>query len=174
MSPDELDVMGRAAELHDVGKMAVPDQILDKPGPLDPIETEMVRQHTLVGERMLAASPALLPASGIVRATHENWDGSGYPDGLVAGMIPLAARVIAVCDAYHAMISERPYQARVAHDEALAELRRCAGSKYDPNVVSAFCAEFGDAATAEAAAADDIEPLPTALRDPAAIRSPAG
>jgi HD-GYP domain-containing protein (c-di-GMP phosphodiesterase class II) len=152
----------------------VPDQILEKPGPLDPIETELIRQHTLVGERMLAAAPALLPAAGIVRATHENWDGSGYPDGLVAGTIPLAARVIAVCDAYHAMISERPYQARVAHDEALAELRRCAGSKYDPNVVSAFCAEFGDAATAEAAAADDIEPLPTALRDPAAIRSPAG
>ena len=142
MSSDDIDVMGRAAELHDVGKMAVPDQILDKPGPLDPIETELVRQHTLVGERMLAAAPALLPAAGIVRATHENWDGSGYPDGLIGESIPLASRVIAVCDAYHAMISERPYQPRVAHDDALAELRRCAGTKYDPAVVEAFCAEL--------------------------------
>jgi two-component system, cell cycle response regulator len=164
MSPDELDVMGRAAELHDVGKMAVPDQILEKPGPLDPIETELVRQHTLVGERMLAAAPALLPAAGIVRATHENWDGSGYPDRLVGESIPLASRVIAVCDAYHAMTSDRPYQASVVHADALDELRRCSGKNYDPEVVGAFCAEFEAAPVVGA----DPEPLPTALRDPAA------
>jgi two-component system cell cycle response regulator len=110
---------------------------------------------------MLAAAPALLPAAGIVRATHENWDGTGYPDGVAGEKIPLASRVIAVCDAYHAMISERPYQPRIAHDEALDELRRCSGSNFDPAVVEAVCAEldvqFGE-----------LEPLPSQLRDPAA------
>jgi diguanylate cyclase (GGDEF)-like protein len=139
--PEELDEMARAAELHDVGKMAIPDEILSKPGPLDAVELGFIRQHTIVGERMLAAAPALHSVARLVRASHENWDGSGYPDGIAGEEIPLASRIIAVCDAFHAMTSERPYAAAVSPDEAVAELRRCAGSHFDPAVVDMFVAE---------------------------------
>jgi diguanylate cyclase (GGDEF)-like protein len=133
--PEELDEMARAAELHDVGKMAIPDEILNKPGKLDSTELGFIRQHTIVGERMLAAAPALMPVARLVRASHENWDGSGYPDGISGEDIPLASRIIAVCDAYHAMTSERPYAKAVSQDDAIAELRRCAGTHFDPVVV---------------------------------------
>jgi two-component system, cell cycle response regulator len=139
--PEELDEMARAAELHDVGKMAIPDEILNKPGPLDHVELGFIRQHTIVGERMLAAAPALNSVARLVRASHENWDGSGYPDGIAGEEIPLASRIIAVCDAFHAMTSERPYAAAVSPDEAVAELRRCAGTHFDPAVVDVFVAE---------------------------------
>jgi two-component system cell cycle response regulator len=140
--PEErLVEIGRAAELHDVGKMAIPDEILNKPGPLDEIELTFIRQHTIVGERILAAAPALAEVAKYVRASHENWDGSGYPDGLKGEAIPLAARIIAVCDAFHAMTSDRPYQAAVSVADALGELRRCAGRHFDPAVVAAMCAE---------------------------------
>jgi len=142
MSAEEVDEMARAAELHDVGKMAIPDEILQKPGPLDPVELRFVRQHSLVGERILAASPALSPVARLVRASHERWDGSGYPDGLAGAEIPLASRIIAVCDAYHAMTSARPYRMTFTSRQALAELRRCAGSHFDPAVVAAVCAEI--------------------------------
>jgi len=175
MLPDEVDVMARAAELHDIGKMAVPDQILQKPGPLNQGELDFIRQHTLVGERILAAAPALQPVARLVRASHERWDGSGYPDGLQGKEIPLGARVIAVCDAYHAMTSERVYQPPVSRDAALAELRRCAGTQLDPHVVDIFCREMeagrmGPVRRTEAPGppVEIIEPLPTALRDPAA------
>src|ERR671932_793547 len=121
LRPDQLDELGRAAELHDVGKMAIPDGILNKPGPLDEVELGFIRQHTIVGERILAAAPALAHVAKLVRSSHENWDGTGYPDGLVGEEIPLGARVIAVCDAFHAMTSERPYQAAVAAPDALGE-----------------------------------------------------
>src|SRR4051794_20774672 len=137
--PEELDEMARAAELHDVGKMAIPDEILNKPGPLDRVELGFIRQHTIVGERILAAAPSLSPVARIVRASHERWDGSGYPDGLKGEEIPLGARIIAACDAYHAMTSERPYQAAVVQSEALAEMRRCAGTHFDPAVVDVLC-----------------------------------
>ena len=136
--PEELDEMARAAELHDVGKMAIPDEILCKPGPLDPVELGFIRQHTIVGERMLAAAPALAPVARLVRASHENWDGSGYPDGISGEQIPLASRIIAVCDAFHAMTSERPYAAAMSEADAIAELQRCAGSHFDASVVSVF------------------------------------
>jgi HD-GYP domain-containing protein (c-di-GMP phosphodiesterase class II) len=137
--------MARAAELHDVGKMAVPDEILNKPGPLDRVEMGFIRQHTIVGERILAAAPSLSPVARIVRASHERWDGSGYPDGLKRDQIPLGARIVAACDAYYAMTSDRPYQAAVPESAALAELRRCAGTHFDPAVVDAVCAEVGAA-----------------------------
>jgi diguanylate cyclase (GGDEF)-like protein len=142
LTPEQLDEIARAAELHDVGKMAIPDEILNKPGPLDETEFGFVRQHTIVGERILAAAPALAPVAKLVRSSHESWDGSGYPDGLAGEAIPLGARVIAVCDAFHAMTSERPYQEAVAPDRAVAELRRCAGTHFDPDVVEALCAEL--------------------------------
>ena len=127
-----------AAELHDIGKVAIPDTIIHKPGPLDEEEWEFMRRHTVIGERILAAAPALARIGQIVRATHERWDGNGYPDGLSGEQIPLAARVIAVCDAYDAMISPRPYRPLRVPADAVLELRRCAGSQFDPEVVRAF------------------------------------
>jgi HD-GYP domain-containing protein (c-di-GMP phosphodiesterase class II) len=96
----------------------------------------------------------------IVRASHENWDGSGYPDGLKGEEIPLASRIIAVCDAYHAMTSERPYKAAVGHEEALAELRRCAGTHFDPAVVDVLCREFATSKTAFGGPEDRGDPTP--------------
>ena len=129
-----------AAQLHDIGKAAVPDSVLEKPGPLDADEWTLLRQHTTVGERILAAAPALAPAAALVRASHERVDGDGYPDGLVGAAIPLGARIIAACDAYDAMTTDRCYQPAVAADAAIAELERCAGGQFDPAVVSALCA----------------------------------
>ena len=153
--PEQLDEMARAAELHDIGKMAIPDEILNKPGPLDRIERGFVNQHTIVGERILAAAPSLSPVARIVRASHERWDGSGYPDGLKGEAIPLPARIIAACDAFHAMTSDRPYQPAVPEREALAELRRCAGTHFDPTVVEVLCAEVEGKAGPLVSSADD-------------------
>ena len=96
-------MLRRAAELHDIGKIAIPDEILRKPGPLDEIEWELMRKHTLIGERILGASPSLAPVARLVRSSHERWDGEGYPDGLAGEDIPLGARIIFVCDAFDAM-----------------------------------------------------------------------
>ncbi len=139
MGPEGLDEVARAAELHDVGKIALPDAILDKPGPLDPVEWSFMRRHPLIGERILLAAPALRPVARLVRSSHERWDGGGYPDGLSGNEIPLGARVVAVCDAFDAMTTERPYRDSVSESDAIEELRRCAGTQFDPNVVSAFC-----------------------------------
>jgi diguanylate cyclase (GGDEF)-like protein len=135
---EQLDDVGRAAELHDVGKIAVPQSLLNKAGPLDDGEWEVMRRHTLVGERMLAVAPALRGVAPLVRASHERWDGRGYPDGLAGENIPLGARIIAVCDSFDAMMTARAY--KPARDVAwcLAELRRCAGAQFDPRVVEAF------------------------------------
>jgi two-component system, cell cycle response regulator len=137
--PEELDDIARAAELHDVGKMAIPNEILNKPGPLDRAELGLIRRHTIVGERIISAAPSLSPVARVVRASHERWDGTGYPDGLAGEEIPVAARIIAACDAYHAMTSDRPYEAAVPPAAALAELRRCAGGQFDPRVVELLC-----------------------------------
>ncbi len=140
LTAEQLDEVARAAELHDIGKIAVPDELLHKPGPLDPSEWELMRQHTVIGDRILAAAPAMRPVAEIVRASHERFDGSGYPDGLAGEEIPLGARIVSVCDAFHAMTSDRPYQRRLDESAALAELRSCAGTQFDPAVVEAFCA----------------------------------
>ena len=139
MGPEGLDEVARAAELHDVGKIAVPDAILDKPGSLDSVEWGFMRRHPLIGERILLAAPALRPVARLVRSSHERWDGGGYPDGLSGDEIPLGARVVAVCDAFHAMTTERPYREAVGVTDAIEELRRCAGTQFDPMVVAAFC-----------------------------------
>jgi two-component system, cell cycle response regulator len=136
--------LGHAADLHDIGKVAVPASILGKAGPLTDDEWEFVERHPVIGERILAAAPALASAARIVRGTHERYDGTGYPDRLAGEQIPLEARVISVCDAYHAMTSERPYRGALAHSVALDELRRCAGGQFDPAVVEAFARAFGD------------------------------
>src|SRR4051794_11280988 len=145
-----LQHVRHAAELHDIGKLAVPSAILDKPGRLDADEWAFIARHTLIGERILGAAVALRPVATLVRASHEHYDGSGYPDGLRGTEIPLGARIVSVCDAYDAMTSERPYKAAMTADEALAELRRCAGTQFDPAVVAAFC-RIGASITADAA-----------------------
>jgi diguanylate cyclase (GGDEF)-like protein len=144
MTADEVAGVESAAELHDIGKVALPEHILRKPGPLDAEEWELMRRHTLVGERILAAAPALRPAAALVRSSHERWDGCGYPDGLVGEDIPLGARIVAVCDAYDAMTTDRPYQRRMTSAAALDELRACSGSQFDPAVVDAFVAEVSE------------------------------
>jgi two-component system cell cycle response regulator len=131
----DLIVLARAAELHDIGKMAIPDAILDKPGPLSDEEWTFMKQHTILGERILSSAQALAPVAQIVRSSHEHFDGSGYPDGLAGDAIPLAGRVILACDAYEAMTSHRPYAPALSDGEARAELLRCSGTQFDPHVV---------------------------------------
>lgn len=137
---DEHDVrlVRIAAELHDIGKSAIPDAILNKAGPLDADEWELMRRHTLIGERIVSAEPALLPVAQLVRWSHERFDGLGYPDGLAAEQIPLGARIVAVCDAFDAMLSHRPWRPAKSTEAALAELHRGAGSQFDATVVDAF------------------------------------
>lgn len=125
-----------AGALHDVGKMAIPDAILAKPGPLTDDEWKFLRRHTLIGERILQAAPALSHVAGIVRSSHERFDGSGYPDGLAGTAIPLASRIVFVCDAFETLTSARPYAGRLTDDAAIEELRRSAGTQFDPVVVA--------------------------------------
>jgi diguanylate cyclase (GGDEF)-like protein len=138
MEAEQRDETHRAAQLHETGKMAIPDAILNKPGPLEEREWEFVRKHTLIGERIIASAAALVPVARLVRSSGERWDGSGYPDALHGEQIPLGSRVVAVCDAYAAMVSERPYSVAMRPPRALEELRRGAGSQFDPEVVAAF------------------------------------
>jgi diguanylate cyclase (GGDEF)-like protein len=149
---DELDELERGAQLHDLGMLAVPDEILHKPGPLDEREWAFVREHTIVGERILRAHPGLRSVAGLVRSSHENWDGSGYPDALQGEEIPLAARIVRACNAYVAMTSVRPYRPALSEDEALNELMRLAGTEYDANVVRVLVAHVRDEHAAEQAA----------------------
>jgi diguanylate cyclase (GGDEF)-like protein len=135
----ELERIRAAGELHDIGKVAIPDAILDKPGKLDESEWEYVKRHSAVGERIVAAAPALAEVAMLVRSIHERFDGGGYPDGLAGEAIPLGARVVAVCDAFDAMTSNRPYRRTLDEAGAIAELRRNAGTQFDPEVVQAFC-----------------------------------
>ena len=143
---EELTQLRHAASLHDIGKVAIPDAIITKPTALDDEEWAFMRRHTVIGERILAAAPALGGAAGLVRSSHEAWDGSGYPDGLSGVEIVLGARIIAVCDAFDAMISNRPYAPQRTTEEALAELRRCAGTQFDSAIVSEFEQVLGDRA----------------------------
>ncbi|MDP9244854.1 MAG: diguanylate cyclase, partial [Chloroflexota bacterium] len=138
LSVSEVGLTRLAAELHDIGKSAMPASILDKPGPLDAAERWFIQRHSEIGERIVAAAPTLKATAPIVRAAHERPDGKGYPDGLSLEEIPISSRIIAVVDAFDAMISDRPYQRAMPSADALAELRRHAGTQFDPAVVEAF------------------------------------
>jgi diguanylate cyclase (GGDEF)-like protein len=137
--PTELVERARlAAELHDIGKAAIPSSILNKPGPLDPQERLFMQRHSTIGERIVAAAPTLMEIAPIIRSAHERMDGTGYPDGLRLEQIPICSRIIAVVDAYDAMTSDRPYQKAMSADDAVAELNESAGTQFDPAVVEAF------------------------------------
>ena len=128
-----------AALLHDVGKISVPNEIINKPGPLDDAEWEVMRRHTIEGERMLKRIGGVLAEVGtIVRASHEDFDGSGYPDGLAGEEIPVEARIVTACDAFSAMTTTRSYRKAMGTEAAIEELRRCAGSQFDPEVAAAL------------------------------------
>jgi two-component system cell cycle response regulator len=146
----EVDVVRHTADLHDIGKVAIPRAILEKSGPLDEAEWTLMRCHTEIGERIVGAAPALADVARAVRSSHERWDGKGYPDGLVGDATPLAARIVCVCDAFDAMIAERPYAAPRPLDEALREVSRCSGAQFDPTVVEAFHAVLAERARAPA------------------------
>jgi two-component system cell cycle response regulator len=149
LAVEEVEQVRHAAELHDIGKVAIPDAILHKPGPLDDDEWAFVRRHTLIGERIIAAAPSLGSVATLVRASHERFDGAGYPDGMIGKEIPLGARIVAVCDAFDAMVTDRSYRSAMPADAALDELRRCAGAQFDPIVVEAFCAAWATTAARE-------------------------
>jgi diguanylate cyclase (GGDEF)-like protein len=131
----------RAAELHDIGKVAIPFGMLRKDGPLEDQEWRLMERHPAIGENILQAAPALSRVAAIVGATHERWDGRGYPKGLTGKEIPLAARIVFVCDSFDAMVSEQPFGEAKTHEHALSELERCAGSQFDPEVVREFVTE---------------------------------
>jgi HD-GYP domain-containing protein (c-di-GMP phosphodiesterase class II) len=136
LAGEQIDELARAADLHDIGKVGIPDAILGKPAALGPEEWDLIRQHTLLGERILSAAAALRPVARIVRSSHERWDGGGYPDGLAGDAIPLAARIVSVCDAYDAMVSDRCYRSALSPARARQELIREAGHQADPDVVA--------------------------------------
>jgi len=144
LSDSEVKRTHTAAELHDVGKSGIPDSILGKAGPLDDEEWAFMRRHTLIGERIIQAAPALAPAAELVRASHEWFDGSGYPDGLEGEEIPIGARIISVCDALNAMTSDRPYRKATPVAQAMMEVRRCGGTQFDPKVVDAVLTVLAD------------------------------
>ena len=141
LGQEDLEVLRWGAYLHDIGKVAVPDDVLRKPGQFTPEERRVMQKHVVVGDEMLRDED-FLPngVREVVRHHHERWDGGGYPDGLSGGAIPLLARLFSVVDVYDALISERPYKPAWSHEVALAELNRCAGSQFDPQVVQAFLA----------------------------------
>jgi diguanylate cyclase (GGDEF)-like protein/putative nucleotidyltransferase with HDIG domain len=142
LSSAQVEDVRAAALLHDIGKVGIPDAILNKPGPLTPAERTVMAEHPVIGERILRGIGGFAPVAEIVRHEHESFDGSGYPDGLVGDEIPIGSRIILACDAYHAMTSDRPYRARMSDADAFRELRRCAGGQFDPNVTAALVARL--------------------------------
>jgi putative nucleotidyltransferase with HDIG domain len=142
LDTDVRRTIASGALLHDVGKLHVDDRILSKPGPLTLDERRNVEQHPLEGERIVRDSVEP-PVREVVLAHHERWDGAGYPQGLAGNEIPLAARVVAVADAYLAMCETRPYRTRLTKDEAVGELEACAGSQFDPACVEALVSVVG-------------------------------
>ncbi len=139
LSPDERRDAEFVALLHDVGKIRIPASIINKPGPLDPDERTLIETHTIEGQVLLERVGGLLGHVGrIVRSCHEDWDGTGYPDGLAGEEIPLIARIVTACDAFSAMTTTRSYRAARTEAEACVELERCAGTQFDPRVVAAI------------------------------------
>jgi putative two-component system response regulator len=140
MDREQVELLRDAAALHDVGKLAIPDAILLKPGSLSEEEFEVMKTHAAIGQRLLSASssPVLQMAAVIAGGHHERWDGSGYPAGLAGEGIPLVGRIVAVADVYDALTHDRPYKSLWPTEQAIGEIRRAAGGQFDPGVVDAF------------------------------------
>ena len=138
LTEKEVEDVEQAALLHDVGKMGVPDAILNKQGPLDEDEWEAMREHPKIGEQIVSSVEGLAHLAPVVRAEHERWDGGGYPDGLSEERVPLPSRIVFACDAYHAMISDRPYRKALGVPAAIEELRKNAGTQFCPHTVGAL------------------------------------
>ncbi len=138
LNEEEVAEVEQAALLHDVGKIGIPDAILNKPQALNDAEWEIMRMHTAIGEEIVASTKGLAHLSPAIRAEHERWDGEGYPDGLKGEEIPLASRIILVCDAFHAMTSDRPYRKALSVEAALGELEKNAGTQFCPRTIEAF------------------------------------
>ena len=147
LDPSEMHELRHVALLHDVGKIGVPDSILGKPGRLDNGERELMERHPEIGERMLERVPALAHLGAAVRAEHERYDGRGYPDGILGQAIPLSSRITFVCDAYHAMCSDRPYRQALPETTALDELRKGRGEQFDPDAADALLGVLPDVFT---------------------------
>jgi diguanylate cyclase (GGDEF)-like protein len=140
LGPTELRTLSHAAALHDIGKIAIPDELLDKTAELDTRERRFLQTHPLVAQRIISAAPALGAASQIVRSVQERWDGGGYPDGLIGEAIPLASRVISVCNAYNTMTRPHTHREALSHEQAVAELKQNAGTQFDPKLVGTLVA----------------------------------
>lgn len=138
VSDDQFSCVQRVAALHDIGKLGIPTAVLCKRGPLTNTERLIMEEHPIIGERILAGVPELTEIAQAIRHEHERWDGRGYPDGVAGSEIPLASRIVLVCDAWHAMTSNRPYRAAIGEAEAIDELRRHAGSQFDPAATDAL------------------------------------
>jgi diguanylate cyclase (GGDEF)-like protein len=165
LASEQVERIANAALLHDVGKLAVPYEILHKAGPLTPEEWAVMAEHPIAGERVLLRIPQLVAIAPIVRHEHEHWDGTGYPDGLVGLNIPIGSRIILACDAFHAMITDRPYRPALDREAAIAELRRGARAQFDPEVVDALLDLLGQAPPA---VPDRAEGISLPIRRPAA------
>jgi diguanylate cyclase (GGDEF)-like protein len=159
----DLEAVRQTALLHDIGKVAIPDEILSKPHPLGEAEWAFVQRHTEIGERIVSAAPALAGVAKYVRSTHERFDGSGYPDGLCGKDVPMISSIVAVCDSYDAMVSDRAYREPCHSAAAVAELKRCSGTQFDPAVVEAFVASV-PVADASSASDRDRQPLGSGRR----------
>jgi HD-GYP domain-containing protein (c-di-GMP phosphodiesterase class II) len=159
----EVELVGM---LHDVGKAEIPAELVLKPGPLSAYEREVMQQHTVLGESLLErADPSLGHVAHLVRSCHERWDGGGYPDGLAAEEIPLAARIVFCCDSYDAMTTDRPYRRAPGHRSAVRELRACSGKQFDARVVGALLRVLAGQRASEYAGLHELAAAtPTSLR----------
>jgi two-component system cell cycle response regulator len=137
-----LRLVVRTARLHDIGKLAIPPWVLEKPGPLSDSERRLMRTHPVMGQKILERKPVLIALGPLVRATHERWDGHGYPDRLKGTSIPLPARMVALCDAFDAMTKIATYRTSLSAGKAIEEIRRGAGSQFDPGIAEPFIAIF--------------------------------
>ena len=149
---ERLKSLRIGGRLHDIGKLAIPDAVLSKEGRLEADELVQIQEHPKVGAKLILRIAALRDAIPYVLYHHERWDGTGYPSGKAGEEIPVEARVLAVADAFDAMTSDRPYRPALSHDEALAEVERCAGTQFDPKIARIFLELFGEAEELRAAA----------------------
>jgi HD-GYP domain-containing protein (c-di-GMP phosphodiesterase class II) len=146
ITDEERSVLADVALLHDIGKIGIPNEILNKRSGLDDHEWEFMKKHPEIGERIVAPVPGFSPVAKAIRHEHERWDGAGYPDGISGEEIPLSSRVVLVCDAFHAMITDRPYRKSIGIEQARAEMVRHAGTQFDPAVVDALLAVIDEGA----------------------------